>query len=451
MKKHVLKKKKVFPSFLAGAVTDIDRQVSTGFREGSLRLALLNRYRAIVPTGLLPLKRGPIHVKKVCSAHALQQSDVSCLSWSCIVVHFHFGSYWKRLQQARASVHFVLHLISFLWPFLLLSSSPHLSYVIPVSPYAEWLLSVAMCHHTDIQTSFRHLGSVFITEVALDSWDLSHSREKFEHLTLILNCIIVINTSLKLSTFIRCSLTVFSGDSSISVISTLPKTQLNWGKTMQFVHSMKQFSQDHTGFQNLYHLSSCNKTVGLQNGVIITLLSKQSNEKCANVWLSHELHDPEVIILWQKSPFWKGKGLHALTSTSTNLSYLFSTTEAWCHRSFVPINIPGIRLLTSLPFMEFSKYSLSCAIFQRHNSKKTCAILQGWAKCISSALCLRWKETRQLNKEVWGPFYGIVCDRKRQSGNCHWCVISFSNLAQKISLHPRMLVFYKACRHISLQ
>lgn len=147
----------------------------------------------------------------------------------------------------------------------------------------------------------------------------------------------------------------------------------------------------------------------------------------------------------------KRKSLHALTSTSTNLSYLLSTTEAWCHQSLVPINIPRIRLLISLPFMKFSKYWLSCVIFQRHNSKKMCAILQGWAKCISSALCLRWKETRQLNKEVWGPFYGIVCDRKRENGNCHWCVISFSNPAQKISLHPRMLVFKKACRHISLQ
>ena len=105
----------------------------------------------------------------------------------------------------------------------------------------------------------------------------------------------------------------------------------------------------------------------------------------------------------------------------------------------------------SLPFMKFSKYSLSCAIFQRHNSKKMCAILQGWAKCVCFALCWRWKETRQLNKEVWDPFYGIICDHKRESGNCHWCVISFSNLTQRISLHPRLPTFYKACRHISLQ
>lgn len=48
------------------------------------------------------------------------------------------------------TLYFVLHLISLLWPFLLSSSSPHLSYIIPVSSYAEWPLSVAECPHTDI-------------------------------------------------------------------------------------------------------------------------------------------------------------------------------------------------------------------------------------------------------------------------------------------------------------
>lgn len=117
------------------------------------------------------------------------------------------------------------------------------------------------------------------------------------------------------------------------------------------------------------------------------------------------------------------------------------------HRSMMPPKLCANKYhqekagYKSLPFMKFSKYSLPCAIYQRHKSKKMHAILQGWAKCISFVLCLRWKETSQLNKEVWGPFYGIVYYHKRESGNCHWCVIPFSNPTWRISLHPRTLVF----------
>lgn len=127
-----------------------------------------------------------------------------------------------------------------------------------------------------IQTFRYHLDilAASVTEVALDSWDLSLSSEKCQHLTIILNCITVLNTSPELSTFIRCSLSIFSGDGRISIISTLRNTQMNWSKTMQFFYFIKWFVQDYTGFQSLYHLSSCNKIVVLQSGIIVSLLSK---------------------------------------------------------------------------------------------------------------------------------------------------------------------------------
>lgn len=215
---------------------------------------------------------------------------------------------------------------------------------------------------------------------------------------------------------------------------------------------MKQFFQDHTGVQDLYHLSnrSCNMKIVLQDGIIVSLHSKQSNEKHANVWPSiawsfgSQARRQVTLLKWKES-----------AHTHIHQHKLVSPLQH--HWSMMPPKLCANKYpqdkaaYKSLPFMKFSKFLLSRAIFQRHNSKKMCAILQGWGKCVFLALCLGWKETRQLNKEVWGPFYGIVCDRKREGGNCHWCVISFSNLTQRISLHPRMSAFYKACRHISLQ